>query len=100
MALEVPHWLGRTLNPAHTNLEEYEDPDTDPQDRRRARMPLNPRGSERIGEVELDPKVTAASHLLVHIPEKHHNQHFTVGIRQLYKGQEVGRVTWRLVPGL
>ena len=26
------------------------------------------------------------------------NTHFVVSYRQLYKGQEVGRITWRLVP--
>jgi hypothetical protein len=100
MALQVPDWLGRALRPVPTNVEEHEDSDTDPDHRRRVRIPLNPRSSQRIGEVELDAKTTAASHLLVQIPEKHQGQHFTVGIRQLYGGREVGRVTWRLVPGL
>lgn len=100
MALQVPDWLGRALRPVPTNVEEHEDSDTDPDHRRRVRIPLNPHGSQRIGEVELDSKTTAASHLLVQIPEKHRSQHFTVGIRQLYGGQEVGRITWRLVPGL
>lgn len=92
--------LGRALHPAHPNLEEHEDSETDPDSSRRARIPLNRRGPQRIGEIELDPKTAALSHVLVQIPEKHQSQNFTVAIRQLYGGQEVGRVTWRLVPGL
>jgi hypothetical protein len=100
MALQVPHWLGSGIHPAHANLEEHEDMDTDPDDRRRVRIPLRPNGSQRVGQVELRAKTAAASHLLVHIPDKHRNRPYEVAIRQLYAGREVGRITWRLVPAL
>jgi hypothetical protein len=98
MALQVPHWLGRGLRPAHTNLEEHEDVDADPDDRRRVRIPLHGHAPQRLGEVELRARIAAASHLLVHIPEKHRDRPWQVAIRQLYAGREVGRITWRLVP--
>jgi hypothetical protein len=100
MALQVPHWLGRGIHPAHTNLEEHDDADTDPGDRRRVRITLYPHGSQRVGQIELRAKTAAASHLLVHIPDKHRDRPYEVVIRQLYAGREVGRITWRLVPAL
>lgn len=100
MALQVAHWLGRGMQPAHINLEEYEEADTDPDDRRRVRIALHPQASQRVGQIELRAKTVAASHLLVHVPEKHRDRPYEVGIRQLYAGREVGRITWRLVPKL
>jgi hypothetical protein len=98
MALQVPHWLGLGLHPAHTNLEEHEDADTDPDDRRRVRLPLHAHSPQRLGQIELRAKTAPASHLLVHIPEQHRDRPYQVAIRQLYAGREVGRITWRLVP--
>jgi len=98
LALLAPYWLGSGLKPAHTDLEEHEDADTDPGDRRRARLKLNTHGSDRIGHIELHAKTASRSHLLVHIPEKDRKRAHEVGIRQIYKGREVGRITWRLVP--
>jgi hypothetical protein len=99
MALQVPEWLGRGMRPPHTNLKEHDDADTDPDNRRRARIPLHPHGYQRVGEIELGVKTAAASHLLVHIPDEHRNRPYEVAVRQLYAGREVGRITWRLVPG-
>ena len=97
MALEVPHWLGHGIRPAHSNLEEHEDADTDPDDRRRVRIPLHPSGFARVGQVELRAGTAAASHLLVQIPAEHRKRPYEIAIRQLYAGREVGRITWRLV---
>ena len=98
MALEVPHWLGHGIRPVHANLEEHEDADTDPDDRRRVRIPLHPSGSQPVGQIELRAGTRVASHLLVHIPDQHRNRPYEVALRQLYAGREVGRITWRLVP--
>lgn len=100
MALQVPYWLGRGFQPAHSNLKEYEDADTDPDDRRRLRIQLNPHGVQRVGQIELRGGTSAASHLLVHIPAKQRERPYKVTIRQLYAGREVGRITWQLVPAL
>ena len=100
MALQVPQWLGRGMQPSHANMEEHEDSETDPDDRRRVRIPLHPHGPERVCQIELHDKTAAASHLLVYVPDKHRDQPYEVAIRQLYAGREVGRITWRLVPAL
>ena len=36
--------------------------------------------------------------LLVHIPKKYRSRTYDIAVCQLFKGQEVGRVTWRLAP--
>lgn len=100
MALQVPQWLGRGLQPPHADLEQHEDPHTDPDDRVRVRVPLRPQGRHLLGQVELRPAVKAASHMLVQIPQEHRDRPYEVAIRQLYAGREVGRITWRLVPKL
>ncbi|HRC86611.1 MAG TPA: hypothetical protein PK413_13465, partial [Thermoanaerobaculia bacterium] len=33
-----------------------------------------------------------------HLPEKERQGEFEIYARQLYQGEEVGRVTWKLVP--
>ena len=100
LALQVPEWLGRGLNPPHANCEYHEDTDTDPDNHRRVRVALHSQGRQRLGQIQLGTAVKAASHLLVHIPEKHRSCPCEVAIRQLYSGLEVGRITWRLVPEL
>ena len=100
LALQVPEWLGRGLNPPHANCEDHEDTDTDPDNHRRVRVALHSQGRQRLGQIQLGTAVKAASHLLVHIPEKHRSFPCEVAIRQLYSGLEVGRITWRLVPEL
>ncbi len=98
MALQVPHWLGLGLQPSHSSLEEHEDADTDPDDRRRVHVPLHPHGRQRLGEIELRAALKAPSHMLVYIPERLRDRRYEVAIRQLYGGREVGRITWRLIP--
>jgi hypothetical protein len=34
--------------------------------------------------------------LLVHIPKQHRKRSYQIAVRQLWKDEEVGRVTWRL----
>lgn len=99
VALQVPHWIGRGLNPAHPDIEEFEDLETDPENPRRLRVPLPARGRKSLGSIELPAAATAASHLLVHIPPERHRQTHQVVVRQLHEGREVGRITWLLQPG-
>jgi len=96
--LETAEWLGRGLKPAPKEVTEFKDPETDPKFPSRVRFPLLPKGGHALGEIELPIRTSAPSHLLVHIPEAHRHQAHTVVIRQLYRGREVGRITWRLVP--
>ncbi len=97
MALQVAEWVGRGLKPAHTRFEEFGDAVTDPKNPRRLRIPLQVSCPQPIGAIEFPTKTAAASHLLVYLPAERHNQPFEVAVRQMYEGQEVGRITWKLV---
>jgi hypothetical protein len=98
LALQVPHWIGRALRSASTDVEEHEDADTDPKERRRLRLHLPPHSSHTLGRIELPRATGAASHLLAHIPVEWRDRPHEVAIRQLHNKREVGRITWRLVP--
>ncbi|GEM_PF-2008476 len=98
LALQVPRWLGRGLDPVPDRLEVFEDLETDPTHPQRVRAHLPVKESHRLGQIKLPTGTAAASHLLVHIPPERHDRPFDIAIRQLYKGHEVGRITWRLVP--
>lgn len=67
-------------------------------DRRRgvALLPVNPYGRMRFGEVVFPAKSRAACRLLIQIPEKNRRETYRIAVRQLWEGQEVGRVTWQL----
>jgi hypothetical protein len=98
MALQVPHWLGRGLKPATNEFEEIEDADTDPDNRRRLRLPLHAHRPQHLGEIELPVNTAAVSHMLVHIPPNRDLRPHKIIIRQLYGEREVGRITWLLSP--
>jgi len=66
--------------------------------RRLARVPVNPHGEFELDEILFPAKSRAQLNLLVHIPEEARKNQYEVFVRQLYKGEELGRVTWRLVP--
>lgn len=63
-----------------------------------ARIPINPHRGQRIGCAFFPPMHAFPLRLLVHIPEPHRIHRYDVAVRQLFEGEEVGRVTWRLVP--
>ncbi|MFN7963285.1 MAG: S8 family peptidase [Thermoanaerobaculia bacterium] len=69
-----------------------------PEQIRRAHVPLNPCGRNRFLELPLPAKARIPLRLLVHLPEKERQGEFEIYARQLYQGEEVGRVTWKLVP--
>ena len=98
LALDVPAWLGRELKPAPADRAEHEDADADPDDRHKVRIRLDPHGAQSLGQVTLPADVRAQSHLLVQLPAEQGNKVGDVVIRQLLAGQEVGRLTWRLIP--
>jgi hypothetical protein len=60
------------------------------------RVSINPHGRQPFGEVLLPAKSRAACRLLVQIPKEWRKGAYEVYARQLYDGEEVGRVTWRL----
>jgi serine protease len=59
-------------------------------------LPVNPFGRFRLGEIVFPAKSANPMRLLVHIPENYRDRPYEVFARQLFEGQEVGRVTWRL----
>jgi serine protease len=61
-------------------------------------LPVNPRGRLRLGEVLFPAKARLPLRLIVLIPEKHRRRTYRIAARQLWKGEEVGRVTWQLQP--
>jgi hypothetical protein len=88
--VEIPGWLADALRP-HACEIKFDSKS------RRATIPFNTAGRQRLGTAILHAKSMAACHLLVEIPEAERKRHaFEVAIRQVYKHVEVGRVTWRL----
>jgi len=61
-------------------------------------LPLNHCGCTQFPEVIFPAKARIPMRLLVKIPEELRQHEFELFARQLYEGEEVGRVTWRLAP--
>lgn len=66
--------------------------------RGRVRLACNPHGREKFNEMVFPAKSRTKLKLLVQIPKEFRDNPYQVYARQLYEDQEVGRVTWRLVP--
>ena len=97
LALQIAKWIGRALRSKPEKWEEFGDSTTDPKHPRRVRIALENKGLHKLGSIALPPNTIAPSHLLVRIPPEAHDRPFDVSIRQLYRGREVGRITWRLI---
>lgn len=67
-------------------------------DGRHARVLLNPHGRTALPERAFPAGSKTQLRLLVHVPEEHRLGEYEVHARQLYRGEELGRITWRLVP--
>ncbi|HSK77842.1 MAG TPA: S8 family peptidase [Thermoanaerobaculia bacterium] len=61
-------------------------------------LPIKAAGRQRLGTLLFPARSRHRLRLLVQIPEKLREREFEVAVRQLYRDQEVGRVTWRLRP--
>lgn len=68
------------------------------QKRHLAWLAVNPHGRRTFGEATFATKSKAKLRLLVSIPEEFRKNEYEIFVRQLYEGEEVGRVTWRLAP--
>lgn len=66
--------------------------------RRVFHMPVSHCGKSRFIEVSFPAKARIPMRLLVKLPKKHRDREYEISARQLYRDEEVGRVTWRLVP--
>jgi hypothetical protein len=59
---------------------------------------INPCGCRSFPEIAFPAKARIPLRLLVKIPEAMRQYEFELFARQIYEGDEVGRITWRLVP--
>jgi hypothetical protein len=66
--------------------------------RRLSRLPINPYGRSPMKEVLFSANSRTQMQLIVDIPKKLRENAYEIYARQIYEGQEVGRVTWRLAP--
>lgn len=69
-----------------------------PSDLDRVRLPVNPNGKHYFREVPLAPDWTSRLFLLVHVPPLLRRHSYRLAVRQIWENQEVGRLTWRLIP--
>jgi hypothetical protein len=93
LALDVPVWLARGLTPQRKDLVELKS-----DKEKRARIPLPNTKAHTIGKLTIDAKAVAHVELVVEIPSEHQDEVQEVAIRQLYRGREAGRVTFRFLP--
>jgi serine protease len=63
-----------------------------------AYIPINPSGRTRFEETAFPAKARFPMRLLVALPKAFRDQSYELFARQLFETNEVGRVTWRLVP--
>jgi serine protease len=88
VTITMPTWLAQGLRPRHA-LAEYA------KDGQSVTLPVRPQGEQHLGEVLLHKAVLADCMLRVHIPEERRCHSFEFAIRQLFEGEELGRLTWR-----
>jgi hypothetical protein len=87
--VDVPTWLADALRPHPVEVKHDVRRET-------ARIPLHPSGIQKLGSAILHAKSKATCQVLIQVPEKLRTSHYDFAIRQLYKGKEVGRLTWRI----
>jgi serine protease len=63
-----------------------------------ARVPVRPTGKFALPPVPFPAKSRSRMRLLVAIPKELRGEQYQVAVRQVWEKQEVGRVTWLLVP--
>jgi serine protease len=66
--------------------------------RQTATLRVNPYGLRSLGDMLFTAKSRARLRLLVQIPKEYRRMAYEVFVRQMFKDEEVGRVTWRLAP--
>ncbi|MGI8583144.1 MAG: hypothetical protein ACR2KX_13155, partial [Chitinophagaceae bacterium] len=60
-------------------------------------IPIKYAGKHLLEGIELDAKSKAKLRLLVFIPEKLRKNEYSIAVRQIWKRQEVGRISWKIV---
>jgi hypothetical protein len=67
-------------------------------ERKVVQVPTHPNGRLLFKEVLFPANSQVPLKLLVHIPQPYRQYAFELSVQQLYQGEEVGRITWRLGP--
>lgn len=62
------------------------------------RIIVNPRGRNLFRDILFPRDLREQMKLIVNIPSESRQQPYEIYVRQLHKSEEVGRITWRLVP--
>lgn len=91
VAVEVPAALASQMRPCHREPGWEGKRDS-------VVLKVVAQGRTRFAGLALASQATFESRLLVAVPEQARMHSFQVFARQLYEGQEVGRVTWLLAP--
>jgi serine protease len=60
--------------------------------------PLNPFGNSKLEDILFKANSKTKLKLFVNVPDKLKTQSYTIAVRQMLEGKEVGRFTWKLVP--
>ncbi len=63
-----------------------------------ALIPVAPFGRSKFPEISFPTRSRAKLRLLLHIPRDLRSHPYEIAVRQVWRDQEVGRVTWRLAP--
>jgi hypothetical protein len=67
-------------------------------EKRIKRVAVNPRGRHPFRDIPFQSNLREQMRLVVNMPDESRQQSYEIFVRQLHNREEVGRVTWRLVP--
>lgn len=62
------------------------------------RTKMNPRGRDAFGNILFPGILREQMRLIVDIPKDSRKNNYEIFVRQLHNNEEIGRITWRLVP--
>ena len=94
--IDAPRWIGRHWEGG--DHRHCHDPDFDLCEPRRSRIPLRVGGAHALAEIRLPSNTGARCRFVLEYPLDLRKEARQVIIRQLWRGQEVGRITWRIEP--
>lgn len=60
--------------------------------------PINPSGKSGLDDLLFRANSKVHLKLFIHVPDKLKKQSYSIAVRQLLNGNEVGRYTWKLIP--
>jgi serine protease len=60
--------------------------------------PIKSLGESKLENIQFRANSKTPLNLFLHIPDKLKNRNYTIAVRQMLEGKEVGRFTWKLIP--